>query len=139
MDKTLARLPSFIHDSSPESCPLLRSLSGTILHLCSCCRLCLSHIVRLSVSIPRLLRLRVPVRQAAGGGDFCAASGSPFGVPVLYNFRCSLSVSLFVRLYRVLLSMLYFLWLLAAVLLRRSGGFRVSVLGTTIASPMISE
>ena len=40
---------------------------------------------------------------------FCAASGSPSGVPVLSDFRCSQGVSLLVRSYRVLLSLLSFL------------------------------
>ena len=56
-------------------CPLFR---GTVLNLCSSCRLHLSHIVRLSVSLPRLLRLQVLVRQAGGrGGVFALCLDHP--------------------------------------------------------------
>ena len=58
---SMALLPSLVH------CPLLRSLHGMVLHLRSRCRLRLSHIVRLSVSLPRLLRLCILLRQACGG------------------------------------------------------------------------
>ena len=32
-----------------------------------------------------------------GGGEVCAVSGSPYGVPELYDFRCLLGLSLLVR------------------------------------------
>ena len=71
-------------------CPLLRSLHGTILHLCSRCRLCLSHIVRCSVSFPRLLRLCVLFHQAwgvGGGGVRC--------IWVTFRGPCALQFLLF--------------------------------------------
>ena len=113
MDKTLAHLVSFVQEQYPESRPLSSpplaplcrfgaSLPGLPLE---------SSLVNVSASLPRLLQFRVLVRQGGGGGG-CAASGSPTGVPALYDFRCSQGVSLLVRLYRVLLSLLSFLWLL---------------------------
>ena len=43
-----------------------------------------------SISLPRLLWLRVLIRQAGGGGGggVCAASGSPSRIPAPSNFRC---------------------------------------------------
>ena len=138
VDKTLARLASFIHDSYPES------------HLLSAPPLTpwYDFATLLVLSTPESHRPPFRLSPTASpasfsgpssrGGGVCAASGSPSGVPALYDFHCSLGLSLFVRSYKVLLSILYFLRLLAAVPLRWSGGLQVSILGTTSASPVIS-
>ena len=72
---SMTLLPSLV------CCQLLHSLRGTILNLCSRCRLRLSQIVRLSASLLRLLRLRVLVHQAwrggGGGGGVALRLGHP--------------------------------------------------------------
>ena len=80
---SMALLPSLVR------CLLLRSLRCTILHLCLHCRLRLSHIIHLSVSLPRLLRHHVLVHQAVWGG------GGVHCIWVTLLGTCALRFSLF--------------------------------------------
>ena len=138
MDKTLARLASFIHDSYPESHPLSARSAVQFCIFVSTVDSPASHCPLFRLFHGFFGFVFWSVKLGGGGGWFCTASGSPSRIPALYGFRCSLGLSLFVQSYSVLLSILYFLRLLAAVPLCQSGGLRVSVLGATIASPVIS-
>ena len=137
--KLLACLPSFIHGSSPESRPMSAPPLAS--------RYGFASLFALSTP-PESHRPPFHLSPTASPASCSAPSswwgvalhlGHPLGVPALSNFRCSLGVSLFIRSYGVLLSLLCFLRLFAAAaLLRRSRGLRVSVLRSTAVPPVIS-
>ena len=83
VDNTLACLASFIHDLSRVS-SAVRSSARSVVRFASVFALSTPKSYRPpSVFLPRLLRLRVLVRQTGGGGGGCAVSGSPSGAPAL--------------------------------------------------------
>ena len=142
MDKTLATLASFIHGSYPESRPLSAPPLASQYDFASLLALSTppeSHRLPFHLSpMASPASCSGPSSWGGGGVVLCCVRVTLRGPCALRFFAVRWVWAFLFYHIRVWLSILYFLWLLAAVPLRWSGGLPLSVLGTTTASPVIS-
>ena len=115
-DRTLIRIVTFIYANNPNLVIFfhlsLRSAGSELLFRVYPSRAVSSAFPSLSHGFSGFEFWSVKLRGARVGGGFALRLGHPPG-SLRSDFRCSLGVSLIVRSYRVLLSLLCFLWLLS--------------------------